>query len=222
MSGSKVVAIDGPSASGKSTVARRVAAELGYFYVDSGSIYRAVTLQAVRNDVEIGDEKGVLEALADMEMSFFASDGAVVFECNGTEPGLALRSESVRERVSEIAAIPGVREEVVNWLREMTAYGDLIVEGRDIGSVVFPDAVFKFYLDAAPEERARRRHAELAEREEQNQVADVLTSLRSRDAKDSSRPVAPLVVSPGATVIDSSGMSIEDVVAAVLARMRPD
>lgn len=216
----RVIAIDGPAASGKSTVARRVAAELGYAYVDSGSLYRAVTLQAVRKNVAVGDADGVVGALAEMEMSFSESDGAVAFECDGVDPGLALRSEDVRERVSEVAAIPGVREQVVAWLREMTAYGDLVMEGRDIGSVVFPDAVFKFYLDARLEERARRRHAELAERDEQSEVEDVMTSLQNRDARDSSRAVAPLVIAPGATVIDSSAMGIDDVVASVLAGIR--
>jgi CMP/dCMP kinase len=211
----RVIAIDGPSASGKSTVARRVASALGLRYVDSGALYRGVTWLALREGVPPEDAAALERLLERADVRFGVADGAVRFTLNGTDPGLALRGADVNANVSEVAAAPAVRHRVVAWLREMRALGGLVMEGRDIGTRVFPDTPYKFYLDASPEERARRRHAEDAGRGSAASLGTVQASLQHRDRIDTSRRADPLKVAPGATVIDSTGMEIDDVVAVV-------
>jgi len=214
-----IVAIDGPSASGKSTVARRVAEELGGIYVDSGSLYRGITWKVLAEGVAPDDAAAVSRLLAALEMDFFLRDNAVQFRVNGVEPGLHLRSDAVNESVSCIAAMPDVRRAVVGWLRDMARFGDLVMEGRDIGTAVFPDAEHKFYLDASPEERARRRAADEKRPEEGSVSLDadaVRESLERRDEMDSTRPMDPLQVAAEATVIDSTSLEIDDTVELVL------
>lgn len=215
-----LVAIDGPAASGKSTVSRRVAAAMNSLYVDSGALYRAVTWRAMKHGVEEGDREGLLASLHEMQLEFFVRDGAVCFLVDGSDPGVEIRTESVNRRVSEVAATPQVRECVVDWLRGMDRFGNLVVEGRDIGSVVFPAAPHKFYLDADPEERARRRHREFVERNETSNVESVRDSQSRRDRLDSQRKTAPLVVADGAQIIDTTELDIDVVVAMVLERVR--
>jgi cytidylate kinase len=215
-----VVAIDGPSASGKSTVSRRVAQDLGFTYVDSGSLYRGITWKALREGTDLGDLTAVLELLQTMRLEFYVKDRSVGFTIDGEDPGSQLRSEPVRERVSDVAAIPEVRSFVVRHLRSMRRYGCVVMEGRDIGSVVFPDEAVKFYLDADPRERARRRHRELSGKEGEGDVGRVLDALARRDEKDSSRKTAPLQIPLGARVINSTSMSIEEVVASIVRDLR--
>jgi len=215
-----VVAIDGPSASGKSTVARRVAQALGWLYVDSGALYRSVTWLALRDGVDTGDGDALARLVREMDVTFFESDGAVCFRIDGRQLGPELRTESINAHVSPVAAVPEVRAHVVRWLRDMRSLGNLVVEGRDIGTVVFPDSPFKFYLDASPEVRARRRHLEMSGDEESLDVTRVGDSLKRRDRIDSSRKTAPLRVADAATVIDSTAMGIEDVAAEVLDSVR--
>jgi len=214
----QVIAIDGPSASGKSTVARKVAAALGWLYVDSGALYRAVAWQMLQQGVDPGAVDAVAARVADLEAHFLVEDGAVVFEMGGERPGEALRREAVNLAVSPVAANAVVREQVTAWLREMLALGPLVMEGRDIGSVVFPTAAFKFYLDASPAERARRRHAET---DENLSVDDVGASLQRRDLIDSRRMTAPLTVAQDAEIVDSTGLTIDAVVDRILARVAP-
>ncbi len=159
-----VVAIDGPSASGKSTVAKRTAEELRFIYVDSGSLYRGITWKALREGTNIDDIQQVVELISRIRLEFFVENRQVLFTIDGDWPGDQLRSEPVRERVSDIAAIPEVRIYLVQLLRGTTRFGNIVMEGRDIGTVVFPTSPFKFYLDANPEERARRRYEEIAEK----------------------------------------------------------
>ena len=233
-----VIAIDGPSASGKSTVSQNVAQRLNFIHVDSGSLYRGITLYFLshRNFNLVGsplvgdrsedgraqarplhltrknntaDSAVIAVALKQMRMDFMVRDNAVKFSIDGVEPDAALRSEAVNNTVSQIAALPAVREWVVNKLREMPVFGDLVMEGRDIGTAVFPEAMFKFYLDAAPEERARRRHLEMAGLNKGVPAYDdILRSILKRDGIDSSRALAPLKVAPGAVVIQSTTSSI--------------
>ena len=216
-----IIAIDGPAASGKSTVARRVASALDALYVDSGAVYRGITWAALERGVDVHDEAAVTEMRKTLRVRFAASEGAVVFTIDGEAPGDAIRSHAVNHAVSPIAAMPSVRIQVVNWLREMVALGPLVMEGRDIGTAVFPDCPYKFYLDASPEERARRRHREMAEGEASLDEAAVGASLKRRDQIDSSRKMDPLKVAADAHRIDSTGMSADDVVAMVLAVVRP-
>lgn len=212
----KVIAIDGPSASGKSTVAKKVASLLGFVYVDSGALYRAVTWLALRKGLECDDEQAVQRLVLSVDMTFQVENGAVAFHIDGMDPGQGIRGTEVNENVSEVSAVPAVRKKIVGWLRSMGDLGNLVMEGRDIGTAVYPETKFKFYLDASPEERARRRHAELAANHAGMSVSDVQTSLKKRDAIDSGRKMDPLKIAPGAVVIDSTSMGIDDVVRAIV------
>jgi len=212
-----VIAIDGPAASGKSTVARRVAEATGALYVDSGALYRAVAWKVLEAGGDPQDADGVASMAAAIRMRFFVDGPAVGFAIDDQMPGVALRTERVNQAVSPVAANPGVRERVTGWLRDMTALGRLVMEGRDIGTVVFPSAPFKFYLDASPAVRAQRRHAEMAEA---LSVDAVGASLSRRDQIDSRRATAPLAMAADAVVVDSSGMGVDDVVAFVLDTVR--
>jgi cytidylate kinase len=215
-----VIAIDGPSASGKSTVARESARVLGFNYVDSGALYRGVTWKCLREGVNVEDAAAVIEMVHRIQLEFFVEERAVRFTIDGEDPGAQVRSVPVQERVSDVAAIPEVRQFLVHLLRETTRFGHLVMEGRDIGTVVFPDTPFKFYLDANPEERARRRHQEMLQSASDTTVDNVLDSLRRRDRKDTTRKAAPLQMALGAHVIDSTAMEVDDVVALVVEQVR--
>ena len=215
-----IVAVDGPSASGKSTVSRRTAQAVGFIYVDSGALYRGVTWKCVKEGVDVKDSQAVTNLLIRMSMELVLKDGAVGYVIDGEDPGQEIRAEPVRERVADIAAQQSVRVYIVEKLRLMTKFGSLVMEGRDIGTVVFPDTPFKYYLDADPEERARRRAAEIKVQEGTEDVGAVLSSLRRRDQKDSSRATAPLQIALGAKIINSTGMTIEQVVETIVADLK--
>ena len=215
-----IVAVDGPSASGKSTVSRRTAQAVGFIYVDSGALYRGITWKCVKEGVDVKDSQAVTNLLIRMNMELVLKDGAVGYRIDGEDPGQEIRAEPVRERVADIAAQQSVRVYIVEKLRLMTKFGSLVMEGRDIGTVVFPDTPFKYYLDADPEERARRRAAEIKVQEGTEDVGAVLSSLRRRDQKDSSRATAPLQIALGAKIINSTGMTIEQVVETIVADLK--
>ena len=207
-----VIAIDGPAASGKSTVAKRVAAATNGLYVDSGALYRAITWKALKEKTDTTDFVANAKLAQSIEPEFYISDSAVCFKIDGQELNEELRTPEINHHVSFIAATPEARDMVVSWLRKMPKLGNLVMEGRDIGTAVFPDAANKFYLDASPEERARRRHAEQADNEGKQSVTEVDSSLKRRDKIDSSRKKDPLKIADDAIIIDSTGKSIEDVV----------
>lgn len=207
-----IIAIDGPSASGKSTVSRRAARILKCVYVDSGSLYRGLTWHLLGQKIPVSDNKALGAALCKMHIEFFLADGAVEFLIDGKKTGAELRSLMVNENVSRIAALPAIREWVVQKLRGMVSFGNLVIEGRDIGTAVFPEAQFKFYLDATPEERARRRHLEMLSIGQNATYDEILRSILKRDGIDSSRAVAPLKIAPDAVIIQSTKMSIDEVV----------
>jgi cytidylate kinase len=215
-----IVAVDGPSASGKSTVSRRTAQAVGFIYVDSGALYRGVTWKCVKEGIDVKDSQAVTNLLIRMNMELVLKDGAVGYVIDGEDPGQEIRAEPVRERVADIAAQQSVRVYIVEKLRMMTKFGSLVMEGRDIGTVVFPDTPFKYYLDADPEERARRRAAEIKVQEGTEDVGAVLSSLRRRDQKDSSRATAPLQIALGAKIINSTGMTVEQVVETIVADLK--
>jgi len=219
MNRQRIIAIDGPAASGKSTVAREVAKRMNCIYVDSGALYRGVTWKMIQEGVSTKNPLLVLPALLKSKWNFEVCNGAVVFTIDGINPGEALRGKEVREAVSDIAAMPAVRTFVVSRLRKLKKLGSLAMEGRDIGSVVFPKTPYKFYLDANPEERAKRRHAELVASGETEKAQEVLESLQRRDQKDSSRKTAPLKIAVGAYVIDTSGHNIEEVTRILMDRI---
>jgi len=201
----RVVAIDGPAASGKSSVARELARRLGFVYVNTGAMYRAVTWLAVKQDVDAADAGAAIRLLDRADIRFdVASDGTPresTMRIDGIDPAPFLSESEVNAWVSKIAAIPEVRRRLVARQREYAIDNDVVMEGRDIGTVVFPDTPFKFYIDASPEVRAQRRAAQ-----------GFKDDLAGRDRTDSSRAVAPLTVAKGAMVIDSSHLTISGVV----------
>jgi CMP/dCMP kinase len=215
-----IVAIDGPSASGKSTVSKRVAIELGVTYVDSGALYRGMTWKCVRAGVDARETERVIELMNRLNIEFYVEKKVLLFTIDEEDPGIQLRSELVRETVSDVAAIPEVRSFMVNHLRELARFGHIVMEGRDIGTVVFPTTPHKFYLDADPEERARRRFEELIQMEGVRSVNEVLASLARRDRKDSTRKTAPLQIALGARAINTTSMTIDEVVARIVAEVK--
>ncbi|MDO9541036.1 MAG: (d)CMP kinase [Kiritimatiellia bacterium] len=220
-----VIAIDGPSASGKSTVSRKVARRLNLIHVDSGALYRGVTWYFLSHKVNAADSAAITAALKQMRMDFLVEDSAIKFSIDGVAPDAELRSAAVNSNVSQIAALPAVREWIVRQLRKMPAFGDLVMEGRDIGTAVFPGAKFKFYLDATPAERARRRYLEMSNSNQgacgpQITYDEILRSILKRDGIDSSRALAPLKVALEAVVIQSTKMSIDEVVDVIVAKVQ--
>ena len=214
-----IIAIDGPAASGKSTVSKAVAAHEGLLYVDSGSVYRGVTWALIKAGCDVSDPDAVRLGLAAVEFRFFESEGAVSFCVNGQQPGASLRTEAINRGVSPVAAVPEVRTMVVDALRHMRELGGLVMEGRDIGTHVFPDATYKFYLDASPEERARRRHGETVSG---GSLQDVQASIARRDTIDSTRKTHPLRVADDARIIDTTGLDVSGVVSVILGCLDPD
>jgi cytidylate kinase len=218
----KAIAIDGPSASGKSSVSKGVATALGFIYVDSGALYRGVTWQAIRKDVDTKDAEAVLESMHNADWDFFVQEGAAVFSVDGDVPIQELREKDVREAVAYVASVPEVRRFVVDSLQSLVNFGSLVMEGRDIGTVVFPDSPYKFYLDADPEERAMRRYRELVAAGEDEKAEEVMDSLKKRDQMDATRKADPLVVAPGAQKIDSTSMTLEEVIQTVIDKVQGD
>ena len=208
-----IVAIDGPSGAGKGTVARAVAARLGYRHVDTGAMYRAVAWRALHDGVDVADEAAVA-ALGERAV-FDLDRGRVLID--GHDVAAAIRTLEIDKAAAAVARHPAVRRALVARQRGYGEAGGVVMEGRDIGTVVFPDAHVKIYLDASPEERARRRAADPAHASSKAaQLADVATALAERDKSDSTRPVSPLAVAPDAVVIDTTGVPIADVIERVL------
>lgn len=213
-----MITIDGPAAAGKSTTARAVARHLGCLYLDSGAMYRAFALKAERLGLVIGPEnEDVLGALARATTVAFTGpkdDPSVVLD--GEVLGDEIRTPRVSELASRVATIPVVRQRMSQLQRALAAKESLVAEGRDMGTVLFPDAPVKIYLDASVEERARRRHRELAGRGLTVPLEQVRAELESRDRRDRERALAPLVPARDAIVVDTSGMSVETQIEAVL------
>lgn len=209
-----IVAIDGPSGAGKGTVARAVAARLGYRHVDTGAMYRALGWLALRQGVNLGDETA-MAALGE-RAAFDLEGGRIAID--GHDVRAAIRTPEIDRAATAVARHPEVRRVLVARQRAYGAGGGVVMEGRDIGTVVFPDADVKIYLDASPEERARRRAADPAHTSSKSgQLADVATALAERDRNDSTRAASPLMVAADATVIDTTGVAVEDVIERVLA-----
>ena len=199
---------------------------MAYFALEprsQGPLYRAITWKALEDGVDTADGGAVAALAGRMTPDFLVDGRAVAFTVDGQQLGTELRTDAINQHVSPVAVVPEARAQVVAWLRGMTRLGDLVMEGRDIGTAVFPDATHKFYLDASPEERARRRHAEITTDLEPTADVDAVgASLQRRDRIDSSRKTDPLKVAPGATVVDSTGMSIDQVVMFIVDRVGPN
>lgn len=207
-----VIAIDGPAAAGKSTIARRLAARLGFIYIDSGAMYRAVALWALREKLDPSDRHR-MEQLA-LAAGITLADGSRVL-LNGEDVTEAIREPEVSRAASLVATISGVRRALAEKQREIGAQNNVVMEGRDIGSVVFPNADVKIFLDAQPEERVRRRAAEMNGSSEA-----VSRQLRERDERDRTRAEAPLTQQPDALYVDSTGLSIDEVEETILRLVR--
>ena len=220
---SRVIAIDGPSGAGKSSVSKRVGKQLGFLHVDSGALYRIMTWQCLQNKVDTSDPAAVAAFSQTVDVECVPRDGAVTYLVKGQAPGDAIRTPEINQHASPVATVKAVRDRVTGWLRGMTRFGDLIVEGRDITTAVFPDSPARFYLVASAEARAERRRKEEVEKGIANQSADeVKRSLLARDAIDSTRKHAPLRKADGALEIDSTDLTLDEVVQTVLDALPAD
>jgi cytidylate kinase len=204
-----VVAIDGPAASGKSTVARSLARRLGFSYVNSGALYRAVAWLACEQNIPLNDPSAVYTRIRGSNFELKLHNKELFVRIDGIDPAPHLRDEEVNKSVSPVSAIPEVRQFLMAHLREFLALDNLVMEGRDIGSMVFPETPYKFYIDASLEVRAHRRAA-------QGHTDD----LYFRDRVDSSRRTSPLIIAEDAHVIDSSSLTIDGVVGEIIGRLK--
>ena len=212
-----VIAIDGPNGAGKSSVSRIVGEKLGYLHVDSGALYRIMTWQCLENRVDTSDPGAVAAFAAQVEIECRPENGAIAYYVKGEAPGNRIRTPEINAHASPVATVKAVRDRITALLRGMTRYGDLVVEGRDITTVVFPDSPARFYLTASPEARARRRQLEEVATGVANQSAEaVKASLLARDAIDSTRAYAPLRKADGVLEIDSTQLTLDQVVETVL------
>lgn len=205
----RVIAIDGPAASGKSSVARELARAMGFAYVNSGAMYRAATWFVLDRGVDLNDAAEIARVVKGAEISCDLQRGESRIRINGIDPSAHLRDEQVNHGVSLVSSVPCVREILVEKMHHYAIEHDVVMEGRDIGSVVFPETPFKFYIDASPDIRSKRRAAQ-----------GQMDRIAARDRADSSRGASPLTIAPDAHVIDSSHLPIDAVVAEIIQRMR--
>ncbi len=211
-----VIAVDGPAASGKGTIAQGVARALGFHYLDSGSLYRLVALKALREGIPLDDGRRLAQAAAGMTTAFAGER----IDLDGVDVTAAIRSPGVSAAASQIAIFPEVRRALLARQRAFRRPPGLVADGRDMGTVVFPDALLKVYVTAGAEERARRRYKQLIEKGNPVTLAGLLREIRERDARDSARAAAPLRTAADAIVLDTTDMSIDASVAFVLERFR--
>jgi cytidylate kinase len=203
-----IVTIDGPAGAGKSSTARALARRLGFDFLDTGAMYRAVTLAALRSKVDTSDEESLARLVARLRLEM--PPGCILLD--GEDVTLALRTAEVTAASGAIASSPVVRRRLVDMQRAIATGRKFVCEGRDQGTIVFPDALCKFFLSASPAERARRRQQEMLARGETVAWQDVLAAQEARDARDQARDIAPMVPAPDAILLDSSGMTLEQVV----------
>ncbi|MFO1324252.1 MAG: (d)CMP kinase [Burkholderiales bacterium] len=211
-----VIAVDGPAASGKGTIAAAVAQALAWHYLDSGALYRLVALKAARAGVDFADEPALARLAAGLDVRF--GDGSLSLD--GEDATAAIRAEGVSAGASRVAVHPAVRQALIGRQRAFRQPPGLVADGRDMGTVVFPDATLKVFVTATAEERARRRHKQLIAKGNSITMASLLRDIRERDARDAGRAAAPLVPADDAVLLDTTDLTIEDAVARVLALYR--
>jgi cytidylate kinase len=211
-----IIAIDGPSGAGKGTIARAIARELGYRHIDSGAMYRAVGWKAIRNGVPL-DSEAAVAALAEQSRIDVSSTAITI---DDVDVSRAIRTPEIDRAAAAVARLPRVRAVLVDRQRQLGVGGGIVMEGRDIGTVVFPDADVKVYLDASPEERARRRSVDPAHTGVPAAVSEVATLLTQRDEQDRTRTVSPLFAAKDAVHVDTTGKSVDKVVDEVMTVVR--
>jgi len=207
-----ILTIDGPSGSGKGTIAGLIADRLGWQILDSGALYRLLGYQVFKKSIDIKNVEDVVKAASSMRVTF--DDGRVILD--GEDVSRDIRTEQAGNDASKVAAIPEVRSALLQWQRDFASSKGLVADGRDMGTVVFPQAQVKIFLDASAEERAKRRYKQLIEKGFSANLADLGSEIQERDERDRNRPVAPLCAADDAVVIDSSEMTIDDVTKRVL------
>ena len=208
----KIITIDGPSGSGKSTISRQLAARLHYTYLDTGAMYRAVGLLVSRSEIALDDEDAMEKLLENLDLELLPGDEDTRVLLGGEDVSSAIRTAEMGMVASSVSALSVVRKKLTELQRTLGLRGAVVAEGRDTGTVVFPAAELKFYLDASPEERAHRRSAQLREQGHVVDEKEILAQIKKRDQDDSARSLAPLKAAEDAVIIDSSSMSIEEVV----------
>lgn len=211
MSNRLIIAIDGPSGAGKSTLSKALAAELGYTNIDTGAMYRSVALLATRRQIPLDDAQSLRQLCRQMHLEFQRSETGEKIFVDAEDVSDAIRSPEVSLLTSKVAACPAVREELVRMQQKMGEEGGVVLEGRDIGTVVFPQAEIKFYLSASAEERGHRRYEELRAKGVEVDLQQTISEVRARDEADSGRELAPLKQAEDAINIDSTGLTIEQV-----------
>ena len=210
------VAIDGPAGAGKSTIAKRIARRLGYIYVDTGAMYRAMAYYLIQNQVDAADQEAIAAACQHADISICYQDGEQVVLLNRENVNAYLRTEAVGNMASVSSAVPEVRKKLVELQQKLARETNVVMDGRDIGTVVLPDADVKVYLTASVETRAKRRFLELQEKGEPADLAKIAADIEDRDYRDMHRDISPLRQAEDATLVDSSDMTIEQVVERIL------
>ena len=215
------IAIDGPAGAGKSTLARALARELGYLYVDTGAIYRTVALRAREAGADPSDPEQVAPLLEDLDLRMdYGGDGVQRMYLSGRDVTETSRENEVSALASQVAALPAVREFLLEFQRKQAREHDVVMDGRDIGTVVLPQAGVKIFLTAAPEARARRRTAELLQRGQDADFDEILREIRQRDKQDENRPVAPLRQAEDAALLDTTNLDLKGSLEALLTLVR--
>ena len=210
------IAIDGPAGAGKSTIAKKIAKELGYVYVDTGAMYRALAIHFLKHGLKPEDTEGIKKACKNAVVTLQYEDGVQQVYLNGENVTAMLRQEEVGNMASVSSAIPEVRAQLLELQRDLAKEQDVVMDGRDIGTNILPNADVKVYLTASVEERARRRYKELQEKGVTCNLAEIAHDIEERDTRDMNREIAPLKQAEDATFVDSSDMSIEEVVEAIV------
>ena len=210
------IAIDGPAGAGKSTIAKIVAKELGFIYVDTGAMYRTLALACFRDGIDTSDEAAVVSKCESVEVTLGYEDGTQKVYLNGEDVSAEIRREEIGNLTSAIAVYPGVRKILVALQKDLAAKNDVVMDGRDIGTAVLPNAELKIYLTASVETRAKRRYDELVEKGQTCDLKEIEKDIEDRDYRDMNREVSPLSQADDAVLVDSSNMTIDEVVEKII------